>query len=68
MTFVKVRLLIESMSFGDRATVRLNAGEPLENVPRSIEDHGHRVIEIVSEVPGESVGIHLLTLVKERPR
>ena len=49
MTFVKTKLLVERMRAGETAEVRLNAGEPLENVPRSIRELGHDVLEIQPE-------------------
>ena len=50
MTFVKTKLLIERMSSGQTAEIRLNAGEPLENVPRAVEEHGHTVLALVQQV------------------
>ena len=46
MTFVKTKLLIERMSAGQTAEIRLPAGEPLENVPRAVEEHGHTLIAL----------------------
>lgn len=44
ITFVKTKLLVERMRSGEVAEVRLPAGEPLENVPRSLEEEGHKVL------------------------
>lgn len=49
LTFVKTRLLIERMSSGATAMVRLGGGEPLENVPRSVRELGHEVLAIEAE-------------------
>jgi TusA-related sulfurtransferase len=49
LTFVKTKLLIERMESGQVAEVRLNAGEPLSNVPRSVREHGHHVLSQVEE-------------------
>jgi TusA-related sulfurtransferase len=49
MTFVKTKLLIERMSVGETAEIRLPAGEPLENVPRAVEEHGHMLLDLVPE-------------------
>lgn len=49
LTFVKTKLLIESMAPGDIARVRLKGLEPLENVPRSVRDHGHEVVNLTPE-------------------
>ncbi len=46
MTFVKTRLLIEKMSDGDVATVLLRGEEPIENVPASVAELGHTVLEM----------------------
>ena len=46
MTFVKTRLLIEKMSVGDVAAVLLRGEEPVENVPASVAELGHTVLEM----------------------
>ncbi len=55
LTFVKTKLLIEEMSSGQTATIRLNTGEPLENVPRAVEEHGHSVLSLAPETPDGAV-------------
>ncbi len=62
MTFVKTKLLIERMSSGQTAEVRLNAGEPLDNVPRAVVEHGHTVLDLAPATDGASG--HLLRLRK----
>lgn len=65
LTFVKTKLLIESMQPGQTAEVRLKGKEPLENVPRSVSDSGHSVISLEPETPAEPAdGIHRLILKK----
>ncbi len=51
LTFVKTKLLIEKMAQGQIAEVRLKGKEPLENVPRSVRDHGHEVMALAPEDP-----------------
>ncbi len=46
MTFVKVKLMLAKLNRGDTLDVVLNRGEPLENVPRSAAEEGHRILEI----------------------
>ncbi len=46
MTFVKTRLLIEKMSAGDVATILLRGEEPIENVPASVAELGHTIVEL----------------------
>ncbi|MBF0127131.1 MAG: sulfurtransferase TusA family protein [Magnetococcales bacterium] len=40
MTFVLVKLKLETMTPGQRLRVRLNGGEPLDNLPRTLADEG----------------------------
>jgi len=49
MTFVKVKLKMESLSPGSTLEILLNGGEPLENVPRSLRDEGCQVGEPVAK-------------------
>ena len=46
LTFVHTRLTIDSMQPGTVLAIVLNKGEPLENVPRSLKELGHKVISI----------------------
>ena len=55
MTFVKTRLLIEKMTAGDEASVLLRGEEPIENVPESVSELGHTVLDI-SPAPNDSDG------------
>ncbi|MBT4042990.1 MAG: sulfurtransferase TusA family protein [Rhodospirillaceae bacterium] len=64
MTFVRTKLLIEKMSAGEQATVRLQGVEPLQNVPRSVREHGHEIISLELEDAGQPDGPHLLTFEK----
>ena len=43
MNWVRTRLALERMEPGDRLELRLDAGEPLESVPRSAREDGHEV-------------------------
>lgn len=54
MTFVRVKLAVERMAAGETLEVRLKGAEPLRNVPRSLAEHGHTVLELVAEQPGAS--------------
>ena len=71
MTFVKTRLLIEKMSPGEIAEIRLTGGEPLENVPDSVTELGHQVLSIETEAPadgpdrGAGTGIHRIRIQKK---
>jgi tRNA 2-thiouridine synthesizing protein A len=42
-TWVKTRIALERMREGESLEVLVAEGEPLENLPRSAEEEGHRV-------------------------
>jgi sulfite reductase (ferredoxin) len=45
MNFVKVKLALAMMTTGQKLKVLLDDGEPIENVPRSVADEGHKIVE-----------------------
>jgi TusA-related sulfurtransferase len=65
MTFVHTKLLIERIAPGETAEIRLNAGEPLKNVPRSLKEHGHEVLSLAPEPGADDAGPYRL-LVRKR--
>jgi tRNA 2-thiouridine synthesizing protein A len=42
--FVKTKLKLESMTQGQVLAVLLDDGDPIRNVPRSVENEGHTVL------------------------
>lgn len=46
MTYVKTRIALDRLAPGEVLEVWLSAGEPAENVPRSAEEDGHRVLAV----------------------
>lgn len=64
LTFVKTKLLVERMAVGQTLEVRLNAGEPLENVPRSLAELGHTILAVEAETPDDPAGVHRLRMRK----
>ena len=62
MTFVRTKLLLEKMESGEIAVVRLNDGEPLQNVPRSVREQGHEVISLERETAEADHGPYLLRI------
>ncbi|MGN0282326.1 MAG: sulfurtransferase TusA family protein [Prevotella sp.] len=46
MTFVKTKLKLAQIDKGDTLEVLLSEGEPLDNVPRSAEEQGFKVLSI----------------------
>ena len=49
LTVVKTKLLLENMAEGEIACIRLSGGEPLDNLPRTLRDQGHTVLELRPE-------------------
>lgn len=49
MTFVKTKLKLETMSLGEVLEVTLREGEPLINVPKSVEQDGHKILDLRQE-------------------
>jgi TusA-related sulfurtransferase len=45
MTFVKTKLKLEELEPGDILEIILTTGEPLNNVPRTVTEQGHTVLE-----------------------
>jgi TusA-related sulfurtransferase len=46
MTFVKTKIELAKLQAGDQLEVLLTEGEPLENVPRTAEEQGYRVLSV----------------------
>lgn len=42
--FVKTKLKLDALAPGDLLAVILDPGEPIQNVPKSIENEGHTVL------------------------
>lgn len=61
MTFVRVKLKLQSLQPGEELCVRLRAGEALVNVPRALRQEGHEILA-QSE---ESDGIYRLDIRKK---
>ena len=64
MTFVRTKLLLERMAVGETAAIRLNGGEPIQNVPRSLQEHGHKVISLTQDEKGGTEGPYILVVKK----
>lgn len=64
MTFVRTRLLIEKMGAGETAEIRLKGQEPLENVPESVAELGHDVLNIRPEADRTHADVHCILIRK----
>ena len=45
-TFVKAKVALEELDDGQILAVRMNNGEPVQNVPRSIKEEGHQILKL----------------------
>lgn len=46
VTFVKAKVALEELDDGQILAVRMNDGEPVQNVPRSIKEEGHQILKL----------------------
>lgn len=44
VTFVKTKVALEEIETGQVLEIRMNEGEPIQNVPRSLKDEGHKIV------------------------
>lgn len=52
VTFVKAKVALEELNDGDILSVHMNDGEPVQNVPRSIKEEGHKILKLLSNDDG----------------
>jgi len=46
VTFVKAKVALEELDDGTILSIRMNDGEPVQNVPRSIKEEGHQILKL----------------------
>ncbi|KAB1439981.1 sulfurtransferase TusA family protein [Candidatus Galacturonibacter soehngenii] len=46
VTFVKAKVALEELEEGQILAIKLNDGEPVQNVPRSIKEEGHQILKL----------------------
>ena len=51
-TFVKAKVALEELDEGQILSIRMNDGEPVQNVPRSIKEEGHQVLKLLNNEDG----------------
>ena len=51
-TFVKAKIALEEMEEGEILSVKMNDGEPVQNVPRSIKEEGHQILKLIDNEDG----------------
>lgn len=47
-TFVKAKVALEELDDGQILAVKMNDGEPVQNVPRSIKEEGHKILKLIN--------------------
>ena len=46
VTFVKAKVALEELDEGQILSIRMNDGEPVQNVSRSIKEEGHQILKL----------------------
>ncbi|EHI97205.1 SirA-like domain-containing protein [Clostridium sp. DL-VIII] len=46
VTFVKAKVALEELDNGQILEIKLNDGEPIQNVPRSLKNEKHKVLNV----------------------
>lgn len=65
MTFVKTKVMMEKIPIGATLEIRLAGQEPLENVPKAAQKHGHILQEPAAE-PGSNGRIFRMIIKKAK--
>ena len=52
LTFVKAKVALEELDEGQILSIKMNDGEPVQNVPRSIKEEGHQILKLVNNEDG----------------
>ena len=51
-TFVKAKVALEELDDDQILSVKMNDGEPLQNVPRSIKEECHQILKLIDNEDG----------------
>lgn len=52
LTFVKAKVSLDELEDGEILAIRMNDGEPVQNVPRSMKEEGHQVLKLEDNEDG----------------
>lgn len=52
MTFVAAKVAMEDLEEGKVMAIRMNDGEPVQNVPRSLKEEGHQILKLLDNGDG----------------
>lgn len=47
LSFVKAKVALDELDDGEVLGIRMNDGEQVQNVPRSIKEDGHQILKLV---------------------
>lgn len=59
INFVKTKLKLEMMDAGQILELLLDSGDPIQNVPKSIKEEGHRIVEV------KKIGEHFRLMIQK---
>ena len=51
-TFVKAKVALDELDDGQILAVRMNDGEPVQNVPRSFKEEGQQILKLIDNENG----------------
>lgn len=46
INFVKAKLKLEEMEDGQNLEIIIDDGEPMQNIPRSVKEEGHKIVKV----------------------
>ncbi|MGN1346783.1 MAG: sulfurtransferase TusA family protein [Eubacteriales bacterium] len=52
VTFVKAKVALDELEEGEVLRIHMNGGEPAQNVPRSLKEEGHEILELIENADG----------------
>lgn len=52
VTFVKAKVALEELDDGQILAIKMNGGEPVQNVPRSVKEEGHQILKLEDNEDG----------------
>ena len=52
LTFVKAKVAIDELDDGEILAIRMNDGEPVQNVPRSLKEERHQILKLADNEDG----------------
>ena len=52
VTFVKAKVALEELEDGQILAIRMNNGEPVQNVPRSFKEEGQQILKLIDNENG----------------